>query len=364
MKQFLTIATLLSLSTSAWAQDKIILRGKDAAIDGIRITRVTCKKVFFVYLGQDGGEQSEEMPKVASFEIEPGHKSSDFLRGEEFLRRGEWKEAIDAFLRVKNDSKAAPVLHDMARWNVIQAWSGVGDIERLTGAVASLRKESPDSSHTLRAYEILADALRRSGKLDLLAKVGKEIEEAGRQNDMPDWSRAGELVGAGVLEAQGKLKEAIAVYRKSTGEKGDVGIDANLGLMRCQSAAKDWPALKNAAAAILANPKGKDARLLMGAYLGRADVAMYADKNLKDALLGYLLVTDVLSGQVGEQTLEMEIAMSHAAIACARMAGEAKDAESKQTYKGRAGELLVEARSRFGESGLTQLAETEIKNVK
>ncbi len=363
MKITAVIALVLAASSAAWAQEKFTYKDNKEQ-DGIRIIKITWKTITYEYLSQPGSSQTEDMSKVASFEIEQTHKTADFIRGEDFLRRGENREAVDAFVRAKTDAKADPVIQDMARWNIIQAWAAQGDTARLGDAVSNLRKESPESYYTPMAYELLADYAKRVGDMSLLAKVVKELDEAGKANGVPDWSKKAELISATVLEGQGKFKEASTVYKKFTSEKGDVGTDANLGLMRCQSASSDWAALKGKCDDILSNTKGKDVRLLMGAYLGRADIALFSDKKNKDALLGYLLVTDVLSARVADPQLAHEIALSHGAIACARMAIEAKDAETKQTYKQRALELVTEAKNRFGQSGLTQQAEAEVKAVK
>jgi hypothetical protein len=134
--------------------------------------------------------------------------------------------------------------------------------------------------------------------------------------------------------------------------------------MRCLAASGDWSALKGKSDDILSNPKGKDTRLLMGAYMGRGDVLLFQEKKNKEALIEYMRVVDVLSPKLEGITETHVIAMCRAAIACARFAIESKDPDVKQTYKGRALDLVAEAMKRFGKSASIDAADAEIKAIK
>jgi hypothetical protein len=364
---WLSAAMTLALSSAAWAQqDTIKMReGGGQAPEGIKIVKVTCKELSFEYLASPGVPQTLAMDKIANWEIEQNRKPNDLLRGEDLIRRQEYRDALDPLNRVRGDSKVDAVIQDIARRTIIEAYAGLGDPAKLGDVIDSLRKESPEGYWIVEGYKTLADLAKQRGDTKTLEKAKNDLDAAGKSLGMKEWSQAAELISASVLEAQGKHKEAAAVYRKFAGDqKSDVGIDANLGMMRCLSAAQDWPSLKAKTDDILGATKGKDPRLLQGAYVGRGDVLLNQDKKNKEALLEFLRAADVMSAKIGEATTAHEIALAHAAIAAARFATETKDPDQKATYKGRAQELLGEAQKRFGDSAHTKAAAEEIKNVK
>jgi tetratricopeptide (TPR) repeat protein len=360
-----TLALLLATAAApaaAWAQDKII-PNDGATIEG-RVTKLSCKEISYEFANNPGIPQSMAMNKVRDIEFENSTKPFELQSAEDMVKRGEYKEAIDKFNRVLRDGKTEQPHQEMARWGVVQCWLGMNDGARAVEAITNFRKDAPEWYFTRDAYTALAQFARETGDAKLLQTAMQDFDAAGKSLGMTDWSKSVELIKAGVLESQGNFKEAGALYQKYAGEsKSEVGIDANLGLMRSLAGAANWTALKSKSDDILGTPKGKDTKLLMGAYVGRG-LVLLNDKKNKEALLEFMRVIDVLTPKLGELTQSFEAALYHGAIACARYATESKDAEQKNTYKNRAMELFDEAKKRFDRSPLAKAAQDEIKAIK
>ena len=360
-----TLLALLAVSAApaaAWAQDKII-SNDGATIEG-RITKLSCKEVSYEFANNPGIPQSLGMNKIRDIEFENSTKPFELQSAEDMVKRGEFKEAIDKFNRVLRDGKTEQPHQEMSRWGVVQCWVGMNEGAKAAEAISTFRKDSPEWYFTRDAYMHLAQFAREIGDAKLLQRAMQDFDDAGKSLGMTDWSKSVEIIKAGVLEAQANHKDAGSLYQKYASEtKTDVGIDANLGLMRCLAGAANWSALKGKSDDILGTIKGKDTRLLMGAYVGRGQVLLSEKKN-KEALLEFMRVIDVLTPKLGELTQSFEAALYFGTIACARYAAESKDAEQKNTYKNRAMELFDEAKKRFDKSPLAKAAQDEIKAIK
>jgi hypothetical protein len=166
------------------------------------------------------------------------------------------------------------------------------------------------------------------------------LEGKGNSENMPEWTRAADVLRGGLLELQKKWREALAIYRKYGADK-DAGDDAKIGELRCLKETSDWAGLSVRSEAILGelhNRKVPNDRLSTAAYNGRGEANLNGGK-IKEALLDFMQGVAVFS-KSGGGNREHETALARASFACSRIAlAEKADKARRDTYKRRAQEL-------------------------
>src|SRR5262249_13961559 len=145
------------------------------------------------------------------------------------------------------------------------------------------------------------------------------LEGKGNQENLPEWAKAADLLRGGLFEQQAKPREALAIYRKYTGDK-DSGDDAKVGELRCLYATGDWAGLNVRSQAILGELRSKKSnndRLWTAAYNASGEANLH-DNKAKEALLDFMQGVSVYNRSGANP--ENEVATARAGFACTRIA--------------------------------------------
>ncbi len=296
-----SIAVVAALAAPAAARaDDIIFSGGRDPIKNVEIVSESYEKV--VYKIQ-GSNQEEPTGNIA--EVIRANKDTRYRGAEDKFRRGDLNGAIGDF-RIVIDAPRPRPEHE---WQKHYALFFLGEAYRMTG----------DSGKAIDAYERLLKDNEKSrfygpAKLGLgLCKLARgdragaralfsELEGEAKSKKLGErWEFAALLANAEVLEAEGKIKDALERYRKvansaitSGGKAGNAGTRAAIHVQRLM--AKDEPGKADAAAGSIQKQiedeykkPSPDVEVAAAAYNALGDVYTAKDDH-KRALLAYLRV--------------------------------------------------------------------------
>jgi tetratricopeptide (TPR) repeat protein len=331
-------------AAEARAQDKIYMKGTSAPLEGT-VTGISYKEVTYESVAA-GAPQTQATKDVREIEFDPNRKPYEYVAGEELFKRNEFAEAREKFDRTLRDSRATDPFKQFARWYIIQCHLEAGENDKAVAAAKSLRRDVPDSYFLKESFALQYAAARYLGSAPLEETL-KEFEKATQEKGSDDWKKSLELLRADHSELKRDFKTARSAYERLADDKDPrIALDAKLGILRCLAGLTDWNALSGKAGEYIRSTKPSP-RLLLGAYLARGKALLYGEKKHKDALLDFLRCVLDLAGKIGETSLEHQEAIAHAAMACARVAGEQKEKEKKDLYRERALQLKADLTRRY-----------------
>jgi tetratricopeptide (TPR) repeat protein len=371
MKNPLALAVLLApaLAVPAAAQDTIIK--KDGSKMYALITSINYKEVTYEDPQAPGIAQQMDASAVKDFQFDPSNKQGDYPSAENAMNRGDFAEAIEKFNRAKDDTRLNQPLREIARYNVILCCLELNKLPQAIEAARALRSESKDSFYIEPSFRRQYEAARALRDGRAIEQAISEFKAAAAEKNVTTWASAAEMMGADLSESKGTpegFREGMGVFKKYSNERGEIGVTAKLGLLRCTAGAKDWGSLKSQAERILSSVKTEDGvdgiRLLMGAHAAKGQALLYGDKNAYEGFLELARVDVQLAGKAPDQTREIELAMGHMAIAAAAVANDRKDKDEKETWRSRAMEIAADLKARFGDSPLWRAADAAAKGVK
>lgn len=356
------LAVLLALPAAARAQDKIV-QTNGQELTSINITALAYDKVSYEFHASPGTIQTIPVADVASIEWDPERKPFDLAAAEDHMTKGEFREAVDRLARVRNDRQAAPPFKEMALYLIVYCHAQTNDFKATIDAARAMREASPNSYYLPESFKLQFQAAREAGDAKEMEAALKEFGAAAADKNMPAWKAAMELMDAEVAESKGDFRKANGIYGKYARDKGQTGIDAKLGQLRCLAEIGDFGGLGSRAdEAINAGKDKRDTgslRLAMGGYTAKGEVLLSRNQP-KEAVLELMRVIGVLAPRIGIMTPEHERALAKAVVACVRMAQTGVD---KDIWKGRAHELLGEL-ERYGKGRLYDAAQKELAGLK
>jgi outer membrane protein assembly factor BamD (BamD/ComL family) len=348
MRNLLAFAFALAAVSPLSAQD--IIKFKDPAknpdLEG-DITSMSCKVVEIeVTVAGARIKRSADPREIAEIVPSNTKKTLDFVRGEEALINRDFLAAIQRFERVVSDTRADELLRQSAAILIVRCHASSGNHAGVIQTTKALLTQKPDSFYFLEASELRVKAQLAARELAAAAAAIKALAALGLAQAMPEWIRTADLLEAGLAELQGNWRGALAIYKKHARDP-ETADDAALGELRCSTALADWAGLRGRADAVIKESRGRktfNPRLLVAAYTGRGDSEMNGGK-AKEALLEYL--QGALVQSKGETSPEHEASLARSSIACAKVALAESDRAKKDTYRGRAQELLRELTSTY-----------------
>lgn len=354
---------LLALAASAAAQDTIKFKeGQGTDLQG-EVLNLTHKVVEYELPAAPGVKQPADAKKVADIVPDNNRRTFDYATGETALASGDLDQAIERFDRVTRDARAVELLKQLAYMHGVKCRWMKDDLPGTIAAAQRLRKERPESFFLRDSFEYEIKAHLARNDIEAASKTVAEFEAKGKSDGMTDWPKSAEVMRGRLLELQNKWREALAIHRKYARDK-DAGEDASLGEMRCLAALADWPQLASRADQVIIDAKGRKsaARLLTGAYNGKGEANLNSGK-VKEALLDFLQGVMVLN-KGGETSMEHEASLGRGALACAKVAGGAKEKAEKERYKERAQGLVAELDKFYPNSRFRAEALKAIQDVK
>ena len=361
------LATLLTLAAAASelaAQD--VIKFKDPKNDDMDGTIATMSYKLVEIERNIGGtltKQPADARQIAELIPSNSTKTFDFAEGERLMANENYQVAIQRFDRVSLDQRASELQKQLAAINVVRCNYYASNAQGVITSAQSMRSKKPESFYIRESFELEVKAQLALKNQTGATSAINAFAALGNSNGMQEWSKSADLMQAGLAELKGDWRGALTIHRKYIRDH-DVGDDATLGEMRCLTALSDWTSLNSRADAIIQEAKGKkgfSTRLLIAAYNGKGDSESNGGK-VKEALLDYLQGAVVLSK--GETSPEHEAALARSSVACAKLASAEKDKTKKDTYRGRAQEMLGELVRTYPTSKLRPEAERAIKDVK
>jgi len=362
MRNFLAASLIAVAAAEAAAQDTIRLVNPDAQKMQGEITSMNYR-IVEIEIEVTGLRvpQKVNARDIRAIEIDPIKRPFDFSSGEDAMNKGDFAVAVERFERAKKDSR--DVVKQTAGINVVRCHYGNNDFPACLAAIKAFRQEKPETYYLRETYEIEYRCHLATGNVGALAKTVEDFEKRGKADKLEEWTKSADVMRGQLLEFQGKWQEALSIHGRFTRDK-DVGDEAMLGELRCLRELKNWAQLKAKAEVAIGSFKGKQGndRVLTGAYNARGETYLQAGR-FKDALLDFMQGVDILN-KGGETTREHEKALALASTACARIAASEKDKAKKDTYKGRAQELLAELDKIYPNSPARAEAGKAIQEIK
>ena len=367
MRNHMMLALLLAAGGTAAAQDTIRVRDKDGKIteipQGPEVVSLSSKTVEYeIDLGNTRAKQPLDARTVVEIVPDANGRTFDFNQGEQAFGSGDMDEAITRFDRVRKDQRARELLRQLAAIYQVRAHWAKGDPAGTVAAARSLRQERPDSFFVRESFVLEVKAHLARNDASGASTALQQFEEKGKSDGMTEWAKTAEIMRGGLLELQGKHRDALAIHRKYVRDR-EVGEDAQMGELRCLTAIGDLSGASSRADSILSehkNKKDSNPRLLMGAYNARGEAQLKAGK-IKDALFDFLQGVMVLS-KSQDGSPEHEAALAGGTIACAKLALAEKD--KKEVYKERAQELLRDLQKYYPGSRLQKEAQAAVQSIK
>ncbi len=354
-------AILLSASAAAAAQDVIILRSGQE-LQG-EVVSLNYKSVEYE-LAAANVKQKEDARNVVEIRPDRNRMTFEFTSGMSAVETNDLDAAIDRFERVRKDARATDLLRQMAAINVVKSYFMKDNLAGCIAACKGLRLERPDSFFLRESYDYEIRCHLAARNVQGAGQVLTEFETRGKTDNVPEWAKSAEVMRAGLLELQGRHRDALPIYRKYGNDK-DVSEEAILGELRCLKEAGDWAGLSGRAGAVITSEKGKrgaSSRLLTGAFNARGEASFQSGK-FKDALLDFMQgVAPLAKG--GGTNREHETALARAALSCARIARDEKEKAKKETYKQRAQELMQDLSKTYGNSAHVAEVQKALSEVK
>lgn len=356
---------LAAMSLPLWAQDQIHFKdpARNPDMEGDIVT-LTYKQIEIeINVGGTLAKQPADARQVADIVPSTSKKSFDFSAGEQAMANNDFATAVQRFDRVTNDQRATELMKQLSAINIVRCQFYAGSPQGVIQAAEALRAKRPDSFYTKESYELEVKAFIAMRDPNRASAAIRAFAAKAQQDNFPEWSKSAELMDAGLAELKGDWRNALQIHKKYSHDH-DVGEEATLGEMRCLTAIKDYPALNSRADAIIKESSGKqnfNSRLLISAYNGKGDFDENSGK-VKEALLDYLQGAMVLSK--GETSQEHETSLGRASIACSKLAAAEADRTKKETYRGRAIEMLQELNRTYPGSRFRADADKALKDVK
>jgi hypothetical protein len=342
----LAAAVLLSAAGAARAQDVIVLRSGQE-LQG-EVISLNYKSVEYELAAAANVKQKEDAKNIVEIKPDRNRMTFEFSSGMTALETNDLDAAIDRFERVRKDTRASDLLRQMAAINVVKSHFMKDNLAGCIAACKGLRQERQDSYFLRESYDYEVRCHLAARNVAAAGQVLTEFENRGKAENIQEWAKSAEVMRAGLLELQGRHRDALPIYRKYGNDK-DVSEEAILGELRCLREAGDWAGLSGRAGAVITSEKGKrgaSARLLTGAFNARGEANLQSGK-FKDALLDFMQgVAPLAKGGGGSR--EHETALARAAVSAARVARDEKEKAKKELYKQRAQELLEELRKGYG----------------
>ena len=367
MRNMTTLAILLSASTVAAAQQpQDMINLKDGTvIQECEIKTLTYKRVEYDIIVNTRVAQNVEAKRVADYVLDKDKSTHDFNEGTRAMEANVLGEAIDRFEKAKRDTspRSRDIVRQTAAINIVRCQFWADNMPGCIAAIQSLRQVQPESFYLKESYEFEIKCCLRKGDTAGAQGAISALEAKGNAENLPEWARAADVLRGGLFEKQSKPREALAIYRKYTGDK-DAGDDAKIGELRCLYATGDWAGLNVRAQAILAELRGKKSindRLWTAAYNASGEVGLH-DNKPKDALLDFMQGVAVYSRSGSSP--EHEVSLARAGIACARLATAEKEKAKKDLWKGRAIDQLTDLRRQYGNGPMAAELKKAIDEVK
>jgi outer membrane protein assembly factor BamD (BamD/ComL family) len=348
MRNLLALAFALAAVSPLSAQDLIKFKdpAKNPDLEG-DITSMSYKVVEIeVTVAGARIKRSADPREIAEIVPSNAKKTLDFVRGEAALVNGDFPTAILRFERVVSDTRAGEVLRQTAAIQIVRCHASSGNHAGVIQSTKALFAQKPDSFYFLESCQLQVKSQLAAREPDAAAAAIKALLALGNAQAMQEWVRSADLLDAGLAEFQGNWRGALATYKRHARDP-ETADETALGELRCLRALADWPGLVGRADAVIKDSRGKKSfnpRLLVAAYTGRGDAEMHGGK-AREALMEYLQGAMVQSK--GETSPEHEASLARSSIALATLAAEANDRGKKDTYRGRAQELLRELTSTY-----------------
>jgi hypothetical protein len=370
MTRFRTViaaaAVVLAAVAPAFAQDTLKFKDSQKTPDiSCVIGNLNYKSVEFeIEVGGTLAKQQADARLVAEIVLDANKTTFDFGAAQQAFQNGDFASAIERFERVRKDQRSSEVQKQMAGIGIARAQFALENWNGVLAAVKALRDQRPDTFFLRESYELEIKAGLARRDVGAAAASVQAFQQRAQSEGMTEWVKSGELMSAGLLELQGKHREALAVHRKYSRDR-DVGDDATLGELRCLVATQDWTQANARAEIVLTDHKGKknpNTRLLTAAFNARGMVQLQANK-AREALMDFLQGAFVLS-KAGGTSQEHEAALGYGALAAARVAAAEKDKAKKDTWKQRALELLGELDRTYPGSPLKGAAQKAVAEIK
>jgi hypothetical protein len=365
MRKLLALCILaLAASAPAFAQD--VIKFKDPKTPDMEgdIVSMSYKLVEIeIPVGGTMAKQPADARQIADVVPSNSKKTFDFAQGENAMANGDFASAIQRFERTAADTRGTELMRQLAAINIVRSHWYNGNPSGTVQAAQAMRAKKADGFYVRESFELevkahLANRNQNGAKASIDA-----FAAMGNANGMQEWAKSAELMTAGLAELKGDWRGALTIHKKYSRDK-DVGEEATLGEMRCLTAIQNWTELNSRGDAIISDAKGKksfNTRLLIAAYNGKGEADLNGGKS-KEALLNFLQGAMVLGK--GETSPEHEASLARAAIACAKLSGAEKDKPKKDTWRGRAMEMVGELQKFYGKSRYLPEIDKAIKDIK
>jgi outer membrane protein assembly factor BamD (BamD/ComL family) len=359
--RILCAAAFLSLATLATAQDDKIRIRRDTKIDEVSciVKKMTCEEVAYqIEVDEKKLNQKESADNVEEIWLSKARKPVEMLQAEDEMDSGSFSNAANSWAKAlaDDDVKGDDIYKQVAMYKRAYSFYMAGKVKEAIDAYQALRAAVPDTYYLKRVFVDLYDCNRMKNDMDGCNKVIGEFEAEGNKRGKGNWARHAQLLRADLMESTNKHSDAQKIYAKYTGEKGEVGEEAQIGELRCLSSLKDYEPLRSKAESIIRDGKGRrSARSLTAAYNGLGEVLRNKDKKIKESMMAYLRgITEFQRyGIMGTREHETSLAMS--AITMVEYGKTLPEEEKKQTYVERAAKLLGELQTRYQGSPYVKL---------
>jgi len=365
MKNLIGILIVLAAAAApAAAQD--VIRYKDGTADQeCEVVTLNYRTVDYDIVLGNKVRQQADAKKVGEIGVDKNQSTFEFNQGQSAMEAGNFAEAIDKFERVKRDPRARDLLKQTAAINVVRCHYYSESVQGCLAAIQSLRTMKPDTFFLMESYQLEIKACLAKNDVAGAQAAVTALEGKGNSENMPDWTRAADVLRGGLLEMQKKWREALTIYRKYGGDK-EAGDDAKIGELRCLKETADWAGLSVRAEAVLGELKNRklpNDRLSTAAYNARGESNLNGGK-FKEALLDFMQGVAVFS-KSGGGNKEHETALARASFCSTRIAlAEKADKARRDTYKRRAMELEADLKRGYPGSAYGPYLKRAIDEVK
>ncbi len=317
-------------------QDTILLKGGQE----IR-QKILSEDVDGVWFSVGGAKNVVRWNKVES--IRYGN-AAGFYKALETLSAGNLTEAIEQLEELLKDTRLRPAFRPIVTYHLAMGYQRRGDQDKAIGHYQTLLKESPRSRFLVSTGNNLLSAYLAKGESGKVTAVLDEVMKTALGAGIEAEVKAGlDLLHARVLELQGKLDEAQALYREArSGKEVEESAQemARLGLARC---------LQEKGMAVEAEKEYRDLVIsahspgvLAGAWNGIGDIA-YSDgfkskdsRRLREAMFAYLRPRVLYFS--GDSSEEMERALYGLRLTFNAIASLETDVEKKKLWQQRSKE--------------------------
>jgi tetratricopeptide (TPR) repeat protein len=368
----ISFAILPAFAAAAFPQEKDTIRVRNDNKVSEReciITDLTCEKVDFkIEVETEEGKppkfmrQSEPADNVEEFSLAKGRKPVEFLQAEDEMDGGNYGAAVKSWAKAiaDDDVKGDPVYKQVAMYKRALCFYYMNQFDQAIEAYRSLKSALPETYFLRKVYSDLYDCHRLKGDSAGANKAIGEFEAEGGKRGKTAWGKLAKLLRADLHEHDRNYAEAQKIYMMYTGEKGEVGEEAQIGELRCLSALKNHDQLKAKSESIIRDGRRRSFRALCAAYNGLGEVLRSKEKKPKEALLAYLRgICEFQKYIFGTREHENSLAMS--AVTMAEYGRTLPEEDKKDLYQARAVGLFRELMSRYPNSPLVKLAREVIE---